>query len=336
MAELKFEIKNLVKIFNGKKILEIPDCKFEEKKIFAIYGPNGAGKTTLLNILAYLIEPSSGEIFYQGIEYRSFSGDRKNLIKEITLVQQNPYLFNTTVEKNISYGLRVRGMLKEEIREIVKDSLRMVGLEGFEKRRARELSGGEVQRVAIARGLALKPSVLLLDEPTANIDESSKMVLEKVIAEANRKNGTTIIFSTHDLSMAYRVSDVVIPLFEGRIVASPVENILQGEIVKFNDVSIFDTGKIKLDVVAESPEAVRISIDPEEILVSKEKISSSARNSFNGRIIQISDEGRFINLIVDIGEKLKVKVTRKSFNEMGLNIGSEIYLTFKSAAIKVF
>ena len=336
MEELKIEIKKLVKVFNGKKVLEIPSCRFEGKKIYALYGPNGAGKTTLLNILAFLAEPTSGEVSYAGAEFRNSAKDKKKLIKEITLIQQNPYLFNTTVEKNISYGLRIRGIAKEGIRERVGESLGMVGLSGFEKRRAKELSGGEVQRVAIARGLALRPKLLLLDEPTANIDEASKGILERVIAEVNKKYGTTVIFSTHDLPLAYRVSDEVISLFQGRIVASPVENIMQGQIIKFNEVSVFDTGRIKLEVVAESPQAKRISINPEEILVSRDTLSSSARNSFKGKIIQISDEERFINLIVDIGEKLKVKVTKKSFNEMALTLGSEIYLTFKSSTIKIF
>ena len=336
MEELKLEIKDLVKIFNSKKILDIPSYRFEGKKVYSLYGPNGAGKTTLLNILAFLIEPTSGGVLFTGAEFRNSVEDKRNLIKEITLVQQNPYLFNTTVEKNISYGLRIRGMAKEGMRKRVGEALSMVGLAGFEKRKAKELSGGEVQRVAIARGLALKPKVLLLDEPTANIDEASKGILEKVIAEVNKKYETTVIFSTHNLSLAYRVSHEVIPLFEGRIVASPVENIMQGKIIKFNEVSVFDTGRVKLDVVAESPEATRISINPEEILVSREKISSSARNSFKGRVIQISEEDRFVNLVVDIGEKLKVKLTKKSFNEMALTVGSEIYLTFKSSTIQIF
>ena len=336
MEKIKLEIKNLVKIFNSKKILDISGCRFKEGKIYSLYGPNGAGKTTLFHILAFLEEPSSGEILFDGRKPENLALSRKNLIKEITLVQQNPYLFNTTVAKNISYGLKLRGIDKEEIKKAVRESLDMVGLSGFEKRKAKELSGGEVQRVAIARGLALKPSVFLLDEPTANIDEASKRILEKVVIDINNKKGTTIIFSTHDLQMAYRISDEVVPLFDGRIVDSPVENILHGGIVKFNDISVFDTGKIKLEVVAQNREAMRLSIDPEEILVSRERIQSSARNSFKGKIIQINDEERFINLSVDIGEKLKVKITKKSFNEMGLNIGSEIYLTFKSSTIRVF
>lgn len=336
MEKIKLEIKNLVKFFNSKKILEISRCRFKEGKIYSLYGSNGAGKTTLLHILAFLEEPGSGEIFFDGKRVGDPALSRKDLIREITLIQQNPYLFNTTVAKNISYGLKLRNIEKEEIKKIARESLEMVGLSGFEKRKAKELSGGEVQRVAIARGLALKPSVLFLDEPTANIDEASKRILESVIKDINKKNGTTIIFSTHDLEMAYRISDEVISLFDGRIVASPVENILHGEIIKFNEVSIFDTGKIKLEVISENCDAARLSINPEEILVSKDKILSSARNSFNGRIIQISEEGKFINLTVDIGDKLKVKITRKSFNEMGLNIDSEIYLTFKSSAIKMF
>src|SRR3972149_5255259 len=117
MGKIKLEIKNLVKNFNSKKILEISGCRFEEGKIYSLYGPNGAGKTTLLHILAFLTEPSAGEIFFEGRRAEDTASGKKNLIKEITLVHQNPYLFGTTVSKNISYGLKLRDMDREEIKK---------------------------------------------------------------------------------------------------------------------------------------------------------------------------------------------------------------------------
>src|SRR4030067_20245 len=137
MEKIKLEIKNIVKFINSKKILDISNCRFEEGNIYSLYGPNGAGKTTLLHILAFLEEPSSGEFFFDGRKIETLALSRKDLIKEITLVQQNPYLFNTTVAKNISYGLKLRGIDKGEIKKVVRESLDMVGLSGFEKRKAK-------------------------------------------------------------------------------------------------------------------------------------------------------------------------------------------------------
>jgi tungstate transport system ATP-binding protein len=113
--------------------------------------------------------------------------------------------------------------------------LNLVGLDGFEKRRARELSGGEIQRVTIARAIALNPDALLLDEPTANIDRESVNILDRILRELNRRFGTTIILATHDINYAYRLSDEVIHLFEGKISSSPIENLFRGSISKEKD-----------------------------------------------------------------------------------------------------
>ena len=303
--------------------------------VYGIMGPNGAGKTTLLSIVALLLPPTSGTMYWEGAIIATM--DRTQLRKKITLITQNPYLFHTTVGKNVAYGLKLRGIKREQRRERVRACLDLVGLPGFAKRMVRELSGGEAQRVAIARALALDPQVLLLDEPTANVDRHGVEQIELILRELNEKLGITIIVATHDVNQVHRLSDEVIYLFDGMIAASPMENLFQGRIVKKEkDLLLFDTGRIQVALPRERDSVSRIAIPSEDIIVSHKPIATSARNSFAGAIAQVTDEGDLVSLIVDVGEQLRVKITKRSFQEMQLNLGSPVYVTFKSSSIKTF
>jgi len=217
MDGCRFTIRDLTKFYKGKKVLEIPYLTIKKGLIYGVMGPNGSGKTTLLSILSLLAKPTSGRIYFDGLDINGHENSGSVLRRQVTMVLQNPFLFNTTVEKNIAYGLRIRGLRKREWRKKVKECLDLVGLTGFEKRKAKELSGGEAQRVAIARGIAVNPTVLFLDEPTANVDIINIEILETIIKELSIRYGTTIIFTTHDLSQAYRLSEEVIVLSEGKI-----------------------------------------------------------------------------------------------------------------------
>ncbi|UCG66358.1 MAG: ABC transporter ATP-binding protein [Deltaproteobacteria bacterium] len=334
MDNLQFEIRELTKGYHSKKVLDIPSLTIKKGKIYGVIGPNGSGKTTLLSILSLLMPPTSGTIYLEGVDIDK--ADKHSLRQNVTLVLQNPLLFNTTVGNNIIYGLKARGVKKGEQKKRLEECLKLVGLDGFEKRRAREHSGGEIQRIAIARALALNPRVLLLDEPTANVDRGSVALLEKILKELNQRFKITVILATHDITQAYRISDEVICLFEGKLARSPLENLYRGRVIKDKDISLFETGKIRVAILPEGDEVNHISIPPEDIIVSIKPISTSARNSFSGNISNVFDEGDSVRLEVDVGEKLRVKVTKKSFQEMNLNLGSHVYLTFKSSSVEVF
>jgi tungstate transport system ATP-binding protein len=334
MASL-LELRDITKSYNHTRVLAIPHLVIKRGGVYGIMGPNGAGKTTLLSIVALLLPPTSGTIYWAGANVATM--DSNQLRKKVTLITQNPYLFHTTVEKNIVYGLKMRGIKGEGRRERVKACLDLVGLPGFAKRMARELSGGEAQRVAIARALALDPQVLLLDEPTANVDRHGIEQLEAILKELNEKSHITIIVATHDVNQVHRLSDEVIYLFDGMLSASPVENLFQGRIVEKNkDLFLFDTGKMQVAMLPQRDSVSRIAIPPEDIIVSHKPISTSARNSFAGTIAQVTDDGDLVSLFVDVGEKLRVKITTRSFQEMQLNLGSPVYVTFKSSSIKTF
>ena len=167
------EIREIVQVYDGKKVLDIPHLSFSKGRIYAILGPNGSGKTTLLHILGLLVKPTSGRVFFEGKDVYANQNLINYIRTKITTVIQNPILFDTTVEKNIDYGLRIRGKAKDERKDIVEDCLKMVRLDGFQRRKAKKISGGEAQRVAIARALAIRPQLLLLDEFTSNVDEKA-------------------------------------------------------------------------------------------------------------------------------------------------------------------
>ena len=334
MAPL-FELRDITKSYNDSEVLNIPRLVIQRGGIYGIMGPNGAGKSTLLSLLAFLIPPSSGRLYWEGTDVATLN--RYALRRKVTLIHQNPYLFDSTVRKNIVYGLKGRRIPKAKRDETVNKCLKQVGMLGFEERRARELSGGETQRVAIARALALEPQALLLDEPTANVDRHGVEQLEIILQELNKKHGITIIVATHDVNQAYRLSDEVIYLFAGKIEKSPMENLMKGKIViKNEDLFLFDTGKIQVVLLPGRDHINHIAIPPEDIIVSHKPITTSARNSFAGTIFHVTDEEDFVSLMVDIGEKLKVKITKKSFQEMGLNLGSAVYVTFKSSSVETF
>jgi tungstate transport system ATP-binding protein len=179
-------------------------------KVYAVTGANGAGKSTLLRIMALLINPQRGVVEFPGLTSR----DPEQLRKKVTYVEQSPYLFQGTVSDNLAYGLKLRGVSRKEQGRRMRLTLSIVGLEGFEHRKARELSSGETQRVALARALVFKPDLLLLDEPTANIDVNSRPAFEALLARL-AKYGITVVFSTHDQFQAQRVGAELLSIQEG-------------------------------------------------------------------------------------------------------------------------
>ena len=333
----KIEIRNIVHQYNGKTVLKVKHHVFESAEIHAVLGQNGSGKSTLLSIMGLLLKPTSGTILFDGRDVYNHHTTVSELRPALTTVIQNPVLFDTTVENNIAFGLKIRGTAKPERAAIVDECLQMVRLEGFQKRKARELSGGEAQRIAIARALAIKPEVLLLDEFTSNVDEKSIEVLEDVITTANKTYGATIFMVTHDTRQAYKLAHTVVNLFEGCVVSPSLENLFRGRLEKVNDLSLFDTGRIKIQVATDRPDGTSYAaVDPRDILISIEPFHSSARNSFHGTIFKILDDGVSVLLGIKAGEEFTVKVTRDSLTEMHMTVGSRVYLTFKSTAVQVF
>lgn len=207
------------KCYGSNVALDIDELTIGEGRLYTLTGANGAGKSTLLNLLAFLSPPTSGEIFYSGKRVDWNHGTVEEHRRKVTLLHQSPYLFGGTVHDNVAFGLKARGIQGEAQRRRVDKALDGVGLQGFRDRKARELSGGEAQRVAMARALALEPEVLLLDEPLANIDQETAGSLETVIASLPAR-GTTVVLITHDPDQPARLNGESI-LLEGGKVAIP-------------------------------------------------------------------------------------------------------------------
>ncbi|UCD85851.1 MAG: ATP-binding cassette domain-containing protein [Deltaproteobacteria bacterium] len=330
-------VENLIKRYESGFALDIPHLEFQSGRIYGLVGPNGAGKTTLLNLLNLLEEPTEGEMFFE--ERRFTDLDPLDIRRKMTMVMENPFLFHTTVFKNITAGLKCRSVDKKMWPAMSKEALRTVGLKGFENRYAPALSRGETQRVAIARALVLKPEVLFLDEPFTNIRQRDIDLFEKLTKTINQEYQTTIIFTTHDLPQAHRLSDEVISLVDGRIIEGSIENLFEGTVEEIDGTqSVKISPKISVSVITEKRGKVNISIAPREIILSHGAIISSARNSFKGIIRKIQMEGQtvIVNISVDEEVEFTALITETSFKNMGLPIDSEIYLTFKSTSVTIF
>lgn len=210
-------LKNIEKRYNDHLALQVEALEFAPHRIYSLVGPNGCGKSTLLQILALLLKPTHGELFFDGHPVSWTNRDLQRLRKQITLVHQSPYLFDSSVKHNLAYGLKLRGIRGDEQHRRIHEALDLVGLSGFARRRARELSGGEQQRVALARALLLEPRILLLDEPTSNMDKASIDAFDNLLPTLLDQD-ITIIQATHSPDQPKRLGSEVMPMAFGRLV----------------------------------------------------------------------------------------------------------------------
>jgi len=346
------KLQEIVKRYGQILALDHVNLEIEEGETLAILGPNGAGKTTLLKIIAGIENPTSGEIYYKdermSEKYSSF------IRRRCTMVFQKTTVFNTTVYNNAAYGLKIRGLPRNEIERKVRDALRLVKLEGYEKRHAKKLSGGEQQRLSLARALVLEPELLLLDEPTANLDPESTSIIEEAIRHVNRM-GTTIITATHNVFQIGEIAKKAALMQKGRIIEigsmdeifkspslslarySRLENVFIGtaEILPDGTSLIHVDDDLRIEATFRREGHVTVFIRPEDIIVSKRPIESSARNVLKGKIVEVLDLGTIVKLKVESRRIFTVQITKRSFKEMNLNIGSEVFLTYKASSVNL-
>ena len=206
---MKLEIKRLVRDYGTKRVLDLEEVTIEKGTRTAIIGPNGAGKSTLLNIVSRIDSASEGEVVYESEDPRL-----------VTQVFQQPYMLRTSVERNIQYPLRLRNWPEDRMNKRSDELMEELGLLDLRNQKAWKLSGGETQKVALARALSFQPSLLLLDEPTANIDPATTAEIEEMLLKINREEGTTILFVTHNLAQARRVCNRLLFLDKGKLVES--------------------------------------------------------------------------------------------------------------------
>lgn len=349
------ELKQVSKRYAEKEVLKEISLTIEHGEIFTIIGPTGAGKTTILRLIDLLDLPTSGKIYFDGIDTNTTTKKRLAIRRRMSLLFQKPALFNTSVYDNITYGLKFRGVERSRIDEKVTQALEIVGLVDYAKRSASTLSGGEAQRVALARAIVTEPEVLLLDEPTANLDPRSVEKIEELIARINQEYKTTIIMATHDMLQGHRLADRIGVIMNGEmtqvglpqeIFYSPrteaiarfvgVENIIPS-VVESNEggLAIVDVLGTKVTAISnvQEGEAVLICLRPEDIILSKETLRSSVRNVMYVKIRKITPVGPLVRIKME--NSLVALITKQAAEDLGLKEGDEIYATFKATAVHV-
>ena len=352
------EAKNLEVNRGGAILIRIPSLLIQEGEIFSLIGPNGAGKTTLLQTLSHLLKPFQGEIFFRGngvesnhsvLEYR----------RKLAMVFQEPLLFDTTVFKNVTSGLKIRGMKKGEIRNRAMEQLERFGITHLKDRSAKTLSGGEAQRTSLARAFALQPEILLLDEPFSSLDPPTRDSLIDDLEYILQQTRTTAVFATHDRLEALRLSDRIAVMNQGKIlqVGSPgevmnqpvdefvasfvgVETILSGKVIKRDGGTfIASVGGKEIEAVGDARlgENVVLCIRPENVTLSirASQEGTSARNFFSGRIMKVTSLGLYQRVHLDCAFPLVAYVTNRSSEELSLTEGKVVGASFKATAVTV-
>lgn len=335
--------------------LSINQVDIKEGEVLAIIGPNGAGKSTLLLALSKLLEPEEGSILFRGqpikqiadIDYR----------RQIALVLQEPLLLDTSVFNNIATGLRFRGISKSDQNQLIDEWLSRMNISQLKYRPASKLSGGQSQRVSLARAMVLKPTLLLMDEPFSALDTPTRMALMQDLRTLLSETGTTTLFITHDQEQALFLGDRVAVLLDGKIVqidspqnvfSSPIdtavanflgiENVLPGFVVGSRDGKLFiDVAGKKLEAIGNlSPgKDVFFCIRPEDIILwnTADMPQSSARNQLDGHITSISNKGPLLQINLECGFPLNVLITRASAQELDIKPDMQVSVSFKASAV---
>jgi tungstate transport system ATP-binding protein len=316
----------------GPPAVELERLAVADEGVTVFTGPNGSGKTTLLKLLNGLLAPSAGRILYRG---EPLEHALARLRRETVLVHQDPYLFEGSVGFNVAFGARVRGMGREETRGRVTRALARVGLAGFGRRRAAELSGGERQRVAIARALMVEPRVLLLDEPTGNVDREAVELLERLVAELAAA-GASVIMSSHHAAFAYRTAHRLLPLEDGRL-RPLLENVYRGAIGETDEsFSYFRAGAAVLRCPARGGAFTTAVVPMSDVVLSRDPIHTSAQNAFAGEVGAVRREGALACVEIDCGFALQALVTEFSLRELEIAPGRRVHASFKASAVRLY
>jgi tungstate transport system ATP-binding protein len=218
-----FELRDVVKGYGPRTVLHVPRLRIAAGRLLAVIGPSGAGKSTLLRILNFLEPPDGGELRFEGSLVPP-TGPPLAARRAVTTVFQRPLLLDASVWDNVAYGLRIR---RRYDREPIAEAIERVGLRELARAPGRALSGGEQQRVSLARALVFRPRVLLLDEPTANLDPENVAIIEGIVRQ-QRDAGTTVVIVTHNLFQARRLADDAALLIGGALVeAGPAATLFE-------------------------------------------------------------------------------------------------------------
>ncbi len=348
------QIRNLKVEAGGETILDLPELDILRGEVLVVLGPNGAGKSTLLLATARLIQSARGSVTLVDLPDLSDLAFRRR----VATVFQAPLLLDETVYQNVAAGLHFRGVPKDIQHEKVTRWLDRLHIRHMEKRRARTLSGGEAQRVSLARAFCLDTDLILLDEPFGALDAPTRLELLDELRGLLAETNQTCIYVTHDLDEALALGDRVAVLFNGhlhqidtpeRVFARPanqqlaafvgVETTIPGVVISHKEelVQVKADG-IVIEAIGNIPIGAHVfaCLRPEDITIYRMENapgSSSARNRLVGVITRLVNQGPLMRVQIEAGFPISVLITRSSAHEMGLAPGLEVTAVFKSSAI---
>ncbi len=340
---------------NGRVVLDIKNLVVNEGEVLTLIGPNGAGKSTLMHVMARLIEPERGRLIFQG----RVLGPRDNLAyrRRIGLVLQAPLLLNAPVIDNVVTGLSFRHVAKKEKIKRADHWLDRFDISHLRDRPARQLSGGESQRVSLARAFVLNPDLVLLDEPFSALDSPTRLKLLDDFQALLADTSMTTVFVTHDMNEALLLSDRVGVILDGQLrqVGPPddvftapadadvaaflgVDTTVSGQVVGVESGHVVVTvGEQRVEAVADisTGRSVMVCLRPEDVTLwaGEDLPASSARNRMSGPIVKLRPRGPLIHVVVDCGFQVGSLITRASAREMNLETGMRVTVTFKASAV---
>ncbi|MDN7025596.1 ABC transporter ATP-binding protein [Methanoculleus sp. FWC-SCC1] len=339
----------------GQFALKDVSLTINEGDYYFIVGPSGAGKTVMLEAIAGLHQPGQGRVLLRGEDITATPPEKRR----IGLVYQDYSLFpHMTVSDNIAFGLRLQGAKADAVRREVDALLRQFGIEHLAERHPLTLSGGEQQRVALARSIAVKPDILLLDEPLSALDPVTREKFMQDLARLHRERHLTVVQVSHERSEARRLGTRMAVIIDGRLVAEDrvatvlnapkrpdvarfvgIENVLEGCVVEnAGGLAVVDVAGLRFEAVtgAAPGERVSLCIRGQDVGIAlSENPASSSRNALSGTVAGLVGNGPLVDVRVDCGVAINALLTERSVEELGIRPGSGVVVLIKASAIHV-
>jgi len=351
------EAKELTVVLGEQKVLDVPSLQVFPNEVLVVIGPNGSGKTTLLQSLALLLKPATGTILYRGQPVQNGS-NLLQLRRRFAVVFQESLLLNASVWSNVTLGLHLRGVEKNEAKQRAQKWLERFGVSSLAHRQAKTLSGGESKRVSLARAFALQPEVIFLDEPFTALDNPTRQALTEDFENVLRETRVTTVMVTHDRNESLTLSSRVAVLIDGRIVqignprdvfscpvddrvASFVEagNHLPGVVTAQNEgLASVDMSGAQIQAVSYIAMATKVTVclhyeDITLLAPSSQTVPSSARNRLAGKIVKVFPLGSQVKVTVDCGFPIIALVTKRSWEDLKLEVGQTVVASFKASSV---
>lgn len=332
-----YRISELTKTYGDRTVLDIESLELEKGKIYSLLGANGAGKTTLLNILAFLEPPTSGDIIFDSCQVQSGVSGLQDLRRQVVLVDQHPILFTTTVRRNLEFGLKIRQIPKQKRQYLIDEALDLVGMSPFVEAQAHRLSGGETQRIALARALVLSPRVLLCDEPTSSVDVENQMAIVRILRQINDQKKTTIVFTTHNRLQFGSLAHGSIYLDQGHLAATVHDNLFSAVVTRSGDRSscCMIEDSLVLPLTTERSGKVRVRINPEQIEIVRSRVPCHGGTRVYGQVRQVSEQDGKIRIVADAGISLTLLMHTDTYREVQPLVGEQVGMWIRAEAIQI-